>query len=199
MVPNAYRKHLTAICSRYRRDIHDVLCVCGICHVQYEKHSKKLRQTIAEEFGIPLSGMGFVDVNSVEFISQKKKQKLNNLARALINHADVIPASRQQTIKEKISSIIGHQPSESEIQILGKIKLKLDNRGNDYKSHGKLVVLKLTSTNTIERFIQRWRRHFINSMNPQFLPKHWKIKKRAIKTLLPELSTNECTDEERHQ
>ena len=41
--------------------------------------------------------------------------------------------------------------------------------------HGKLVVEKLKDNQEIKDFILRWRKNFINKLNPQFLPQAWNV------------------------
>lgn len=36
--------------------------------------------------------------------------------------------------------------------------------------HGKLVVDSLNTEDKLKEFIKMWRRHFLQTMNPQFLP-----------------------------
>src|SRR5581483_3412827 len=51
-----------------------------------------------------------------------------------------------------------------------------------YIDHGEMVVRKLGSIEAIQAFTERWRQHFLQSMQPQYLPANWDFSK----PLLPE-------------
>eukprot|EP01017_Pseudomicrothorax_dubius_P003811 TRINITY_DN10635_c0_g1_i1.p1 TRINITY_DN10635_c0_g1~~TRINITY_DN10635_c0_g1_i1.p1 ORF type:complete len:145 (+),score=29.96 TRINITY_DN10635_c0_g1_i1:64-498(+) len=54
------------------------------------------------------------------------------------------------------------------------------NSNKDFRSlHGKMIVER---TKDLEGFIKEWRIHFIRSLNPQFLPKTWKVDHQFSRT-----------------
>lgn len=51
--------------------------------------------------------------------------------------------------------------------------LKVENR--DYVPHGKLVVRNVKQNTGLYEFQKRWRKHFVETMKPSYLPKNWSI------------------------
>ena len=45
----------------------------------------------------------------------------------------------------------------------------------NYVSHGQRVVEHMLATSSLLEFQARWRRHFVRTMKPQFLPAYWSV------------------------
>ena len=45
----------------------------------------------------------------------------------------------------------------------------------DYTAHGQKVVEEVTREGKLIEFQRSWRKHFLDSMQPNFLPPHWSI------------------------
>lgn len=45
----------------------------------------------------------------------------------------------------------------------------------DYISHGELVVRAVKDRGELKLFQRKWRQHFVDTMQPQFLPKLWSV------------------------
>lgn len=61
-------------------------------------------------------------------------------------------------------------------------KEKENNKGDDDDNYHKELIQELKDKyviNNLGNFIKEWRTHFINSMNPQYLPKYWNINQRV--------------------
>ena len=67
-------------------------------------------------------------------------------------------------------------PEEFNCEELKKIAEEI--KKNLKNTHGEEVVKKLDSEEKIEEFIMIFRKHFLTSMDPQFLPKEWAIDHR---------------------
>lgn len=66
-----------------------------------------------------------------------------------------------------------------EEHIISIIKFKEENR--HLYDHGYHIVQKLDTEEKIEDFVKLWRNHFIDTMQPQFMPNGWSVDFR-IKT-----------------
>lgn len=164
IVPYCYRKSLVQVIACYKYDIHDILPLCGPCHEKYEiKFASQLRQQLAQEYDVPLAGTGLVTV-------WRDELRAIRAAAALDKYEHQIPEPRKAELKEMISSFLGKPATRENWQVLrGR---KADPRGPDYRTHGETLVAKLTDP---EKFVRRWRNHFIESMKPQHMPDHWEI------------------------
>ncbi|CAD8186475.1 unnamed protein product [Paramecium pentaurelia] len=69
--------------------------------------------------------------------------------------------------------------AEEQLYQLTQIKDKLKKQSKNL--HGETVVKKLDTDEKIKEFIMIFRKHFLLSMNPQFLPKEWAIDHQFIR------------------
>ena len=58
-----------------------------------------------------------------------------------------------------------------QIDIIDKFK----KNNKKYYDHGYWVVQKLDTEEKIKEFIMLWRKHFINTMKPKYLPNGWSV------------------------
>ncbi len=49
------------------------------------------------------------------------------------------------------------------------------------RSHASLVVE--ANLGALEQFVRGWRKHFLDSMRPQYLPAHWRVENRVASGL----------------
>lgn len=152
VVPKCYRKHLP---ERYKTHAsYDVVCICVDCHDKYERE-------YADEFKIEL--------NSKYSDDDRKNRDENSvfrLASALQSYNDVMPERRKDQIISQIKEILN---TDELIDIDELVKEKPTCFTIDF---GKLVVDDLENYND---FIMKWRKHFVTSMRPKYMPKGWKI------------------------
>ena len=45
----------------------------------------------------------------------------------------------------------------------------------DYVSHGEMVMNRVMADGHLVDFQRRWRRHFLDTMQPQFMPPFWDV------------------------
>lgn len=164
IVPYCYRKSLVQLVTCYKYDIHDILPLCHRCHRKYElEFASRLRQQLAQEYDVPVTGVGLISPNRNEF-------RAIRAAAALEKYGHQIPEPRKTELKEMISSFLRKPAIRENWQVLrGR---KADPRGPDYKTHGEALVAKLRDP---QEFVRRWRKDFIETMKPQHLPDHWEI------------------------
>lgn len=48
-------------------------------------------------------------------------------------------------------------------------------RNPNYVSHGELIVRAVKERGELVEFQQRWRQHFLDRMQPRYLPKLWSV------------------------
>lgn len=166
---NLNKHHCVPICYRRyfpdnlkSRDMHDVFPLCVDCHDKYERFATDLKKKIGEEHGIPLHGFKVRDT----LIGIKKH------AFALKNHWEKIPVERRNFLLREISEKLGKKIES--LDDIDDSTIKIDNvhQFGEYETHGDGIVRNLKDLN---EFIVMWRKHFISTMNPQFLPKYWSI------------------------
>ena len=157
-VPHFYRKHLPE--SIKSHNSHDVFLLCADCHSEYERVADAFRKQLVVESGIPLHSTK----KSVNF----EESKIFGLCAALVTHGEKIPANRRSDMMKKIREYFGKDVSDQEIKEFAVPRKKVIV---DTSNHGKMVVEK----HDPDDFVKRWRRHFVESMKPKFMPAYWDI------------------------
>jgi exonuclease 3'-5' domain-containing protein 2 len=165
LVPNRYRKHLCKIYLALKYDLRDTLLVCENCHIACEKHNEAISRRLSLWFKSPLNGIGFKPSETFRTLCRIKKTAI-----ALLKHKDKIPIDAKINLKAELENLIGKDPSYQ--NIIDCSAMQLDPRSDVFVGHGKLVVDKIKDH---AKFIRMWRRHFIRSMKPKFMPVCWDI------------------------
>jgi len=163
IIPHCYRRHF----SRIHKDhsYHDVVLLCVTCHDAYENAATLLKKKLALDYGIPLIGSGWYRDETIV--------KVKKSASALLNHWDVIPSER----REKLLQTLKNYFKKEEIT---KEDMEVANNCNEtvqtvnYAEHGSTVVAKVGN---IEEFVKMWRKHFLTTMQPKFMPDHWEVER----------------------
>lgn len=151
-LPRCFRKHFPSYLKRY--DSHDVLLVCRLCHEQYEVHATELKKKL----------VGCTNVTSMqeEDLSHIRAIKA---AKTLVRYGDKIPDDSALRLMLRIEEYAGDFNDE----IVKELSVE---RFGGYHSSDvwKDAVSEIQDYN---EFTKMWREHFIEVMNPQYLPVHW--------------------------
>jgi hypothetical protein len=164
IVPHCYRRHLNR-----SHDHYDILLLCLECHEKYELAADQFRNELSIEYFSPKQG---VLPNEKHYI---KLRKISSKARILLKYQDKVPEARQIEMLEEIKEFLGSQPEKSDLENLANT---YKNEREGFVSHGEMVVKKLQTPEEVAGFEERWREHFVTTMNPHFLPDHWEIKRK---------------------
>lgn len=164
VVPRGYRKFFPEELKSHSS--YDVVVLCIQCHETYEEHAYQLKKDVAAEFGIPVHGRG----------GRKRDEKLCRIraaAYALINHGHKMPHERAEALRDRLREHYGrHDITQEELEECANLSYL---SSNDHTPHGKYVVEQLGD---LEEFVKRWRKHFVATMSPKFLPPYWDINRR---------------------
>ena len=178
---------------------HDVVLLCLECHERARKVYEKKKEEISKRYGVPLNVMSDEKNNYLKlkqfqkkckiFIKNKKKSlpenakdKLKNNIREmynfLLNNSEFfnnfvekngIKCEKNEDINGNFLELFSEQFKIDEINIPeGKKNL-----------HGKLVIEKVKD---LKEFIMEWRKFFIDSFEPKFLPKEWSVEHEIVRT-----------------
>lgn len=158
IVPRVYRKFFPEELKSHQS--YDVVVLCIDCHESYEAHAFELKKVIASEYNIPVHGTGG--------IRDERVCRARTAAGALINHRDKMPPARIEELMNRVRDYYGkYDITEEDLQEANVLSyLSLEN----YVYHGQYVVERL---HDIESFVKRWRKHFIDTMQPKHLPDGW--------------------------
>jgi hypothetical protein len=194
IIPHSYRTYFP---EKYKSHAnHDVLPMCHACHmIHQDKVILKIEKALAGKFNAPLEGKGW-DVS-------QQRAKVKKAAAALLNQKQAanIPSQRFEELKYIVLSYYNHQIDLTEA-LRKANELQFREKTPDFKSHGQLVIQgimeeeKSTYENVFEvdplvlaeerqcgieyvniaRFVRECRQVFLETMRPEYLSPHWRVK-----------------------
>lgn len=153
-VPRCFRNYFPPEYKNHRS--HDILLLCIACHSYYEPHAENLKAKLAEQYNIPHK-FGCSFCNSREFNEAVKA------AYALFRYGDQIPSFRTTELIDKIREFLKCEPTQADIEQLAAKVGPIP--------WGQQIVGMVE----IPEFEKLWRAHFVQIMQPKFLPKHWSV------------------------
>jgi len=186
IVPSCYRKHFP---EQFKsKNHHDVVLVHYKKHEDYEQHAFDFKNELAREYGVPTLAECNYQYSSL--LSEYGGTRIKMLSRlyALFRN----PNMSKEKIIENLTMVANYTDIPVDkmlkfnymqlLKLYHYLKSKHDSEFEYFKKltkrdydHGYMVVSKLETDEDLEFFIKRWRKHFIYTMNPQYMPKGWSI------------------------
>ncbi len=157
IVPYMYRKWFP---EEYKSsNCYDIVLITREKHYEYEAIANYLKDRIADELGIP----------TLKEYTRRISRKAGyvGMANAILNVT--IPLEHKIDLCIKFRNKTGYVPTKENLNEYIK-SCKNEYRMAEY--YGKMVVEKIPN---FQKFIERWRQHFLDEMNPKFMPKGWKV------------------------
>lgn len=165
VMPYVFRRHLDEKMKGH--DNHDVLLTCINCHDAYEKEAVKLKKAICEEYSVDFQ-------NKNTHLIMKDKLNAVKAAKALLLFYDKIPEHRTQFLMNQVRlHLQKDEITKEDLSILSKESyfIEDDERRANY---GRDIMRQVKD---VQSFVSRWRRHFVDTMQPKFLPDYWDVSK----------------------
>lgn len=161
ILPHCYRRFLPRELDRYGS--YDVMALCVDHHHEYEEVAKDYRKVLARDYAAPVNGVGGRACHATG--------RAVRAALALIRHGNDIPTEKKEWLQQRVIAFFGEMPS---IDVLNRL---IDRNRTPVKTHSEIVVGQLGDYDKIGEFVIRWRKHFVETMNPKFLPDHWDVER----------------------
>ena len=169
IVEYEYRQHMPLEYKSHNS--YDLMILCGPCHTRYEIEAAKLKAELATKYNAPVNGKGWFFDTTIG--------KLKKSVKALEVAGDKMPAARVAEIQKLIREYLGKNDTDpilpEELQRISQ--LEPVTRTEQYQTHGEAVVSCLSTQELLTEFIQMWRKHFIDTMQPQFLHPQWGVER----------------------
>ena len=192
IVPARYRSFFPEKYKSHRS--HDILLLCFDCNETAIKRQHIMKTELCKKYKIKGKLM------DQDFMGREKLELVKRYAKVLINGEDKIPPERidiiyQNTI-EKAREVLEinileeedlialkdmvENYSTADMEILRKVmKMKVmkdvENSKKKRNLHGKVLIEKMGGEDKIPELIIIWRKHFLDSMKPKFLPNNWSV------------------------
>jgi hypothetical protein len=187
IVPYCYRTYFP---EAYKsKNHHDVVLINHLTHAEYEQIANDFKDEIAQIYGVKtISELNTEYTAKLREIGKRNSILLNTI-HSIFKSFNKLPNS---VILEKLKFI----SDETEIpfdlvktfnyiqlyKLYTIIKKQHIQEVYDFKDknrflydHGYHVVQKLDNDEKMGEFVKIWRKHFINTMKPKFMPKGWSI------------------------
>lgn len=169
LVPFVYRQHFPE--DRKQHSSLFVVPICRECHFKYEnEHACKLKDILAETYSAPLN-----------VTTDNPNDKILGIIRCLIQFNDRIPEDRKEKLRKsllertkdiKFERILDFKEN-SHLEYIQKV-VEAQSKEKPISTHGKIVVDNIKN---LDEFEKMWAKHFVDNMNPQYMPEY------LIKTL----------------
>jgi hypothetical protein len=193
IVPYCYRTYFP---EKYKsKNHHDVVLINHEKHSEYELLATQYKDEIAQMFDVKtIQEFNIEYTHKLREIGKENAILINNILSIFKTYGKISNEIKLEKLK-KISEGTGIPfktvCSYNYIQlykmydILKERHIKEQEEFKQYYrkkyDHGYYVVQKLDTEEKIEEFVKLWRNHFIDTMQPQFMPNGWSVDFR-IKT-----------------
>lgn len=193
---NLQRHHIVPYCYRsffpeiYKsKNHHDIVLIHHKSHADYELEATKFKETIAELYGVEtIKNLNTKYTSELRKLGGDNVVLFNTIYSILKTYKKV---SRSATYNKLL---IGSKYMGISIDIVRNynyiqfyklyvlLKNDYDNIVKTFKKnhrkhyeHGHHIMMKLNTEEKMGVFIKLWRNHFIDTMNPQFMPSGWSV------------------------
>lgn len=167
VVPHEYRKFFPSVMKD--KTSHDVLLLCIKCHRLSNMCDVKMRQMLKEKCNAPLD----VKLSPEDEIAMRKLVSNQRTARALFTQKK-IPNKRRDELKDALKQSYPDQEISEEF-LENLMTIELPKPDSHAPSHGELVVKSYRETEGLVKLETLWREHFLNIMQPKFMPILWDV------------------------
>lgn len=153
VVPRVFRSRFP---NKYKNfNHHDIVAICIKCHENYEMIANDYKKKLLAEKGIVI----------------------NSLKEKIVNDNKKIISTRKLLEQIKDGKINGHQIPKERLAILKEISekeiIEVDNKKE--VSWADELVGTIKNKEQLFDFVKGWRQHFIDTMNPLYMPKTWSV------------------------
>lgn len=174
VVPESFRRWINIYVPEYfKYHCHDVVYLCVPCHAKYEKASQLYRKTVlTDRYGVPWDGIYTKNQDHSDSIivlahyNSGLGQARRNFAR-LQNEVDDL-VQKHPGISVLVSQSPLTKPTKKEFHAIVKEYF-------GYRTQSEIIAEQLAQSGEVDDFVQRWRNHFMSTMQPKFLTKGWRV------------------------
>jgi len=170
IVPHEYRRYFPTVMKDHQS--HDVLLMCVPCHQVSNMHDATLRNELAETCTAPIGSLA-----DVKLKSNFALKKVRSAGRALQANRKrkSIPAERLVELEKVLTDHYQQELSDEIIDLAASANFLEEN--GEYVPHSRAVVQYFLASDTLSliELEIKWRKHFLKTMKPKFLPPLWSV------------------------
>lgn len=168
LVPHEYRKHFPKDLKSHNSSL--VVPICTTCHEIYEnKHAFKLKQAFTDLYVGKVARKNPPDV--------KYHVKIRGAVNALLKHKNKIPYEKIMNMEKEIIDFASkhniHLKENISENDLNEMQILLSKIGIPKIKNNTSEII-VSKCNDLNKFSLKWVNHFIQCMQPKFLPEYFK-------------------------
>ncbi|GFV45067.1 exonuclease 3'-5' domain-containing protein 2 [Trichonephila clavipes] len=167
VIPSEYRRYFPNLMKKNLS--HDVLLLCVHCHKKSNILDQEMRTNLAKLCDAPLGCR-----KNVKCKFNPKLAKVKSAAKALHISGSKMPECRQQELKKVICEYY-YITSVTDDIINDARNLETSELNDAFVPHGLKVYQYFCENGGLIQFEKLWRQHFLDSMQPQYLPSMWSV------------------------
>lgn len=170
VVPHDYRRHFPLVMKDHHS--HDILLTCPKCHCLANHHDDQLRKELAIKYNAPLGNAAVC-----RLVEDPVLRKVKSAARALNYAGNKVPEDRRQELSIIVQKYFNAPVLTQEI-IMQAAAMETRKENANFVSHGREVVKRVREEGKLLEFEKMWRKHFVDTMHPKYLPPLWSVDHR---------------------
>ena len=187
IIPYCYRTYFP---NEFKsKNHHDVVLINKIRHSEYEQQATLFKDEIANKFNVKT--ISEFNANYAIKLRQVGKENfiiLNAISSLFKGYGKLdneIKLAKLHFISERTNipfTVLSKYNYIQLYKIYTYLKYENDNKINKFKKenrilfdHGYQVVKQLDTDKKIIKFVKLWRNHFIDTMQPQYMPDGWSV------------------------
>ena len=113
--------------------------------------------------------------NVSRLVEDPKLRKVKSAAKALSRAGNKIPEARRQDLTLIVQEHFSASALTLEKMISQAATMETTKENANFVSHGSEVVKRVSAEGKLEEFEKMWRKHFVDTMQPKFLPPLWSV------------------------
>ncbi|CAB3245439.1 unnamed protein product [Arctia plantaginis] len=172
VVPREYRKYFPEIMKDHSS--HDVVLLCSDCHQLSNMKDQLVREWLANQCSAPYT----THASTSRFTEDAACKRIRSAARALHyqSRKHDLPEARRKELEDIVLQNYPHH-NEITVELLEEAcQLQVTHENSDYESHGMKVAEYYSERDGLLRLEEIWRQHFLDVMQPRYMPDLWSIK-----------------------
>jgi hypothetical protein len=187
IVPYCYRRHFPPIYKS--KNHHDVVLMNHDIHSEYEIEAMKFKDELAGKYGVKT-------INEYNKAYSRMLREYNRDKTIVLSKINAIFRGygklSRNTIHENLHYISRYTELDLDflmncnyIQLMKLFQIlqkeytsdffRFKQRHAQYYDHGWHLVKRLDTDEKIFQFVKSWRKHFVDTVNPQYMPIGWSI------------------------
>jgi len=167
VVPHEYRRYFPAVMKDHQS--HDVLLMCVRCHQKSNILDAGLRSRLAHECGAPIG-----TENGVKLRNNFDLKRIKSAGKALASSRNKLPEMRRLELEKILTDHYQVDALTADI-ITDASNCNFLETNAEYTPHSRAVVQHYLREGGLMELEVRWRKHFLATMKPKYLPDLWSV------------------------